>query len=105
MKKVKYYKKIRKYKEIWFSEGWGKPLDVSLPNGKTLHLVCEFIRGDGWRITDRETGLLAQNKYIRNKEELTKYIKDRVFLSFFSRITNSEYYEKQRDELRQFLEN
>ena len=103
MKKVKYYKKIIKDK-IYFSECWGEPLDVSLPNGKTLHLVCEFIRGDGWRITDMETGLLSQNKYISSKKELTEYIKDKNFLSALSKATNGKYYERQKDELNQFLE-
>ena len=53
MKKVKYYKKMKKGKKIWYSESWGEPLDVALPNGKILHFACEFYRGDGWYITDR----------------------------------------------------
>lgn len=103
MKKVKYYKKIKKDEKIWFSESWGEPLDVSLLNGKTIHLVCEFIRGDGWYITDRKTGLLSQNKHIPNKKELTKYLKDENLLEALSRIMDTEYYQKQKDELTEFL--
>ena len=103
MKKVKYYKKIKKDKKIWFSESWGEPLDVSLLNGKTLHLVCEFIRGDGWKITDSETGLLAQTKGIPTKKQLMEYVKDKDLLVAFSRITNTEYYARQKDELTEFL--
>ena len=104
MKKVKYYKKNRQNKKIWFSESWGEPLDVVLPNGKVFRFACEFYRGDGWYITDRETGLLSQSKHIPNKNELTKYLKDESFLKVISRIIDSEYYQKQKDELSLFLE-
>ena len=40
MKKVKYYKKNTDRKKHWFSESWGEPLDVVLPNGKVLHFAC-----------------------------------------------------------------
>ena len=103
MKKVKYYKKNTDRKKHWFSESWGEPLDVVLPNGKVLHFACEFYRGDGWYITDRETGLLSQNKHIPNKNELTKYLKDENFLKALSRIMDSGYYQKQKDELSLFL--
>lgn len=103
MKKVKYYKKNKEKKKTWFSESWGEPLDLILQNGKVFHFACEFYRGDGWYITDRETGLLSQNKHIPNKNELTKYIKDESFLKALSRIIDSEYYQKQKDELTEFL--
>lgn len=101
MKKVKYYKKIKEGKKTWYLESWGEPLDVALQNGKILHLVCEFYRGCGWYITDRETGLLFQHKDIPTKKELTEYIKD--LLETYSRITDVEYYKSQKDELKQFL--
>ena len=101
MKKVKYYKKMKEDKKIWYSERWGEPLDVALPNGKILHFACEFYRGDGWHITDRETGLLSQNKCIPNKKELIQYIKD--YLPAFSIATGTEYYKSQKDELKKFL--
>ena len=103
MKKVKYYKKNRQKEKIWFSESWGEPLDLVLPNGKVFHFACEFYRGDGWRITDRETGLLFQNEHIPNKKELTKYLKYENLLETLSRIMDSEYYQKQKDELTEFL--
>lgn len=103
MKKVKYYKKNKEKKKTWFSESWGEPLDLVLPNGKVFHLACEFYRGDGWYITDMETGLLSQNKHISNKNELKKYLKDESFLKVLSRIMDSEYYQKQKDELTEFL--
>ena len=105
MKKVKYYKKIKKDKNFCFLESLGEPLDLELPNGKIMHFACEFYRGDGWRITEMETGLLTENKYIPNKRALTEYIKDNGFLTALARITNTEYYEKQKDELKQFLKN
>ena len=76
---------------------------MALPNGKTLHLACEFYRGCGWYITDRMTGLLCQNKDIPTKKELTEYIKDKDLLSAYSRITETEYYKRQKDELGHFL--
>lgn len=103
MKKVKYYKKNKEKKKTWFSESWGEPLDLVLPNGKVFHLACEFYRGDGWYITDMETVLLSQNKHISNKNELKKYLKDESFLKVLSRIMDSEYYQKQKDELTEFL--
>lgn len=102
MKKVRYFKKMEKG-NIWYSESRGEPLDVELSNGKIMHFACEFYFGSGWRITDRETGLLSQNKYIANKKELLEYIKDKDFLTDLSRITNTGYYETQKDELKQFL--
>ena len=102
MKKVRYYKKNREKKKIWFSESWGEPLKVVLPNGKVLHLACEFYRGDGWYITDTATGFLAQNKNIPNKTELKKYIKDENFLKALERITNTEYYKKSEVELTEY---
>lgn len=101
MKKVKYYKKMKEGKKIWYSESLGEPLDVALQNGKILHLVCEFYRGCGWYITDRETGLLCQHKGIPTKKELPEYIKD--CLGAYSRVTDTEYYKSQKDELKQFL--
>lgn len=104
MKKEKYYKKMIKDKHVCYSESWGEPLDVALSNGKILHFACEFYRGDGWRITDKETGLLAKTKRIPNKRALTEYINDKNFLAALLRITSTEYYERQKDELKQFLE-
>ena len=105
MKKVKYFRKMGKATNNWYLESLGEPLDLELPNGKIMHFACEFYRGDGWRITEMETGLLIQNKYIPNKRALTEYIKDNGFLTALARITNTEYYEKQKDELKQFLKN
>ena len=103
MKKVKYYKKNKEREKIWFSESWGEPLYLVLPDKKIFRIVCEFYRGDGWYITDRDTGMLAQNKHIPNKRELRKYINDDNFLNVLSRIADSEYYQKQKDELSLFL--
>ena len=103
MKKVKYFKKIKNDKNFWYSESWGYPLDVELPNKKTLHLACEFYRGTGWILIDRDTGLLAQHDVILNRKQLTEYIS--VVTSFYSRITDTEYYKAQKDELNQFLKN
>lgn len=102
MKKIKYFKKIRQDKKIWYAESWGQPLDVELPNKKTLHLACEFYRGTGWILTDRDTGLITQHDVILNRKQLTEYIS--VATPFFSRITGTEYYKAQKDELKQFLD-
>ena len=104
MKKVKYFRKMGKAPNNRYLESLGEPLDLELPNGKIMHLACEFYRGDGWKITDRDTGMLAQNKYIPSKKVLTEYIKDKGFLTAFARITSTEYYNKQKDELKQFFE-
>ena len=95
---------MRKDNHVWYSENWGEPLDVALSNGKILHFACEFYRGDGWRITDRETGMLARSKRIPTKKVLTEYINDKNFLEGVLRATSTEYYETQKDELKQFLE-
>lgn len=77
-------------------------MDVVLPNGKTLCLACEFSRMDGWRITDTATGFLAQNKYLPNKTELNKYIKDENFLKALERITSQESYKNAEIELNNY---
>ena len=105
MEKVTYYKKMKKGKNICYSRSLGEPLDVELPNGKIMHLACEFYRGDGWRITDRDTRMVTQNKHMPSKKVLTEYIKDKGFLTAFERTQNTEYYKKQKDELKQFFEN
>lgn len=102
MRKVKYYKKMKQNKNIFFSESWGEPLWVVLPNGKVLHCICEFYRGRGWYITDVKTGLLVQTKNIKNKTELNKYIKDENFLKVLERTTNTEFYKKQVAELNEY---
>ena len=102
MKKVRYYKKNREKQKIWFSESWGEPLKVVLPNGKVLRFACEFYCGDGWYITDTATGLLAQNKNLPNKTELKKYIKDENYLQVLERITNTEDYKKSEVELTEY---
>ena len=101
MKKIKYFKKMNQDKKIWYAESWGYPLDVKLPNEKVLHLACEFYRGTGWILTDRDTGLITQNDEILNRKQLTKYIS--VATPFYSRITDTEFYKAQKDELKQFL--
>ena len=101
-KKIKYFKKMRPDKKICYAASWGYPLDLELKNGKTFHLVCEFCRGTGWIITDKDTGMLAQNKAILNKKQLLGYIS--TLAPVYSRITDSEYYKVQKDELKQFLE-
>lgn len=88
-------------RKIWYAESWGYPLDVELPNKKTLHLACEFYRGTGWILTDRDSGLTTQNDVIPNRKQLTKYIS--LATPFFSRVTDTEYYKAQKDELNQFL--
>lgn len=101
MKKIKYFTRINNGKKIWYAESWGYPLDVKLPNEKVLHLACEFCRGAGWILTDRDTGLLAQHDVILNRKQLTEYIS--VVPPFYSRITETEYYKAQKDEFKQFL--
>lgn len=101
MRKVMYYKKIKKNEKIFFSESWGEPLWVVLHNGKVLRLVCEFYRGRGWYITEAATGLLVQ-KNLKNKTELNKYIKDENFLKEAEEITNTEFYKKQVAELNEY---
>ena len=101
MKKIKYFKKMRKDKKIWYAESWGQPLDIEFPNGKALHLALEFCRGTGWILTDRDTGLLAQHKDIPNRKQLLEYIS--AVTPTYSRITEAEYYKAQKDELNQFL--
>lgn len=103
MKKIKYFKKIRQDKKIWYAESWGQPLDVELPSGKTLHLACEFRRGTGWILTDRDTGLLAQHDEIPSRRQISEYIS--AVTPTYSRITETEYYKIQKDELNQFLKN
>ena len=101
-KKIKYFKKMRQDKKIYYAESWGYPLDVELINGKVLHLACEFYRDTGWVLTDRDTGMLAQNKAIRNKKQLLEYIS--AVTPTYSRITGTEYYKDNKDKLKQFLE-
>ena len=102
MKKIKYFKKMRQDGKIYYAESWGEPLDVELPNGKNLHLALEFCRGNGWILTDRDTGLLAQHKDIPSRKQLLEYIL--TLTPTYSRITDTEYYKVQKDELKQFLE-
>ena len=87
---------------IWYAEGWGYPLDVELTNGKTLHLACEFCRGAGWILTDRDTGLLAQHTDIPNRKQLSEYIP--AVAPNYSRIIDTEYYKAQKDKFKQFFE-
>ena len=87
--------------KIWYAESWGYPLDVKLPNEKVFHLACEFCRGAGWILTDRDTGLLAQHTDIPNRKQLSEYIS--AVIPNYSRITDTEYYKAQKDELKQFL--
>lgn len=103
MKKIKYFKKINQVGKIWYAENWGYPLDVELPNKKNFHLACEFYRGTGWILTDRDTGLIAQHDVILNRKQLTEYIS--LATPLYSRITDTEYYKAQKDELNQFLKN
>ena len=102
MKKVRYYKKNKQNGKIWFSESSGYQLDLVLPNGKFLNCACEFYRGVGWYITDMATGILVQNKYLPNKTELDKYIKDENLLKSLEIITNTEHYKKCESELTKY---
>ena len=102
MKKIKYFKKMNQDGGIWYAEGWGYPLDVELTNGKTLHLACEFCRGAGWILTDRDTGLLAQHTDIPNRKQLSEYIP--AVAPNYSRIIDTEYYKAQKDKFKQFFE-
>ena len=80
MKKVKYYKKNREKKKIWFSESWGEPLKVVLPNGKILHFACEFYRGDGWYITDTATGFFDTIQKSSKQNRIKQIYQRRKFL-------------------------
>ena len=102
MKKIKYFKKMNNGKKIWYAESWGYPLDVKLPNEKVFHLACEFVRGAGWILTDRDTGLLAQHTDIPNRKQLSEYIP--AVTTHYSRIIDTEYYKAQKDKFKQFFE-
>ena len=102
MKKIKYFKKMRQDGKIRYAESWGYPLDVELPNEKVLHLACEFCRGAGWILTDRDTGLLAQHRDIPNRKQLLEYIS--AVTPIYSRTIDTEYYKDQKDKFKQFFE-
>lgn len=102
MKKVKYYKKNKQNRKIWFSESRGYQLDLFLPNGNVFNCACEFNRGIGWNITDMATGFFVCNKYLPDKTELDKYIKDENLLKSLEIITNTEYYKKCVSELTEY---
>ena len=103
MKKIKYFKKMNQDEKIWYAESWGYPLDVKLPSEKVLHLACEFCRGAGWILTDRDTGLLAQHTDIPNRKQLSEYIHIPAVISNYSRIIDTEYYKAQKDKFKQFF--
>ena len=52
--KIRYYKAIMQNGKKRFVEAWGEPITIGLPEHK-IACACEFVRGDGWYITDITT--------------------------------------------------
>ena len=75
--KIRYYKAMFENGKKRFVEAWGEPLNIILPDGHALRCACEFVRGEGWRITDTASGLLVQANDIPNKKILATYSKDK----------------------------
>lgn len=94
MKKIRYYKAIKDGKKIRYTEHWGEPLNIKLPDGNVIKCACEYTRLDGWRITDITTGFLAQHTYIPNKKALGEYLKNPSYTEALTRIVNSDSYKK-----------
>lgn len=102
MKKIKYYKAKRDGKKEWFAESEGEPVKIELPSGRILELACEFIRGDGWRVTDVSTGYLMQNRRLANKAELTAFLNEKRILEFIDRESQKDYYKKAQQKLTEY---
>lgn len=101
-KRIKYYKAVIQDSKKRFVESWGEPLTIKLPNGTALKCACEFIRGEGWKITDTASGILAQGEKIPNKKALEEYRKDSNYLQALARATNTESYKKSAKELTEY---
>lgn len=102
MKKIKYFKAMKKGKEKWFSESFGEPMTVALPNGIILILACEYSRMDGWHITDTASGYVAQNCYIPNRKKLKEYYESPETLNALARISVSKDYEDSVESLKNY---
>lgn len=102
MKKIKYFKAMKKDGKKWFAESFGEPMTVALTNGIILILACEYSRMDGWHITDTASGYGAQNTYIPNRNELKRYVNSQQYLDALARIAVSKSYEDSVEELRQY---
>ena len=102
MKKIKYFKAMKKNNKKWFSESFGEPMKVALPNGITLILACEYSRLDGWHVTDTASGNTAQHRYIPNKKELKEYYKSKEMLDALARISVSKSYMDSVEELNKY---
>lgn len=91
--KIRYYRAIQQNGKKRFVEAWGEPMNIELPDRK-IKCACEFVKGDGWRITDVATGMLIQNGSLKNKKALTEYISNPDYIQSVNRITNTESYKK-----------
>lgn len=102
MKKVRYYKAIKEGKKQRFVESWGEPLKVNLPSGAVINCACEFVRGDGWRVTDTSTGFLMQNRQLANKKDRDGYFKNPTILEVFERNLTRDYYKQAQQKLQEY---
>lgn len=103
MKKVRYYKAMHDSKKHWYVESWGEPLKIHLPSGEIVSCACEFVRGDGWRVTDTSTGYLVQNRRIINKKDRDGYFKNQTILEVIERQLNADYYKRAQQNLQEYL--
>lgn len=100
--KVRYYKAIVQNGKKRFVESWGEPMTIELPESK-MKVACEFVKGDGWKITDITTGILMQNGAIKNKKALEAYIKNPDYIQSVNRITATDFYKNSALELAEYI--
>ena len=100
--KIRYYKTIMQNGKKRFVESWGEPMYIKLSDRK-ITVACEFVKGDGWKITDVATGLLMQKGDIKNKKALAEYCKNPDYISSVDRVTATESYKKSALELTEYL--
>lgn len=107
--RIKYYKAIIKENgKKRFAEDWGEKLRIKLPCGNVLICACEYEYLNGyrsWRVTDTASGLLMQNKVLKNKKERDEYFSNPDILEFFSKQLNATYYKNAVADLEEYEAN
>jgi hypothetical protein len=101
-KKIRYYKAIKEDGKMRYVESWGEPLSIKLPDGSVFKCACEFYKGDGWKITDTATGILAQSEHIPNKKALAEYSKSTDYIQALSRIITTDSYKQSKRALEEY---
>lgn len=101
-KKIRYYKAIKENGKMRYVESWGEPLNIKLPDGSAFKCACEFYKGDGWKITDIATGILAQSERIPSKKALAEYSKSTDYTQALSRIITTDSYKQSKRALEEY---